>query len=56
LLGGILNERAVHVCFGNYGGQPMLRGFWRDLVPFLNSLHADHLVLEFARRGYGELE
>jgi 5-methyltetrahydropteroyltriglutamate--homocysteine methyltransferase len=54
-LGGILNERAVHICFGNYGGQPMLRGFWRDLIPFLNSLKSDHLVLEFARRGYEEL-
>lgn len=56
VLDGILNERAVHICFGNYGGQPVLRGFWRDLVPFLNTLHADHLVLEFARRGYDELE
>jgi len=34
----------------------MLRGFWRDMVPFLNRLRADHLVLEFARRGYDELE
>jgi 5-methyltetrahydropteroyltriglutamate--homocysteine methyltransferase len=56
VLDGILNERAVHICFGNYGGQPVLRGFWRDLIPFLNSLHTDHLVLEFARRGYDELE
>ncbi len=56
VLDGILNERAVHICFGNYGGQPMLRGFWRDLIPFLNSLRTDHLVLEFARRGYDELE
>jgi 5-methyltetrahydropteroyltriglutamate--homocysteine methyltransferase len=55
VLDGILNEKAVHVCFGNYGGQPILRGFWRDLVPFLNSLRTDHLVLEFARRGYDEL-
>jgi 5-methyltetrahydropteroyltriglutamate--homocysteine methyltransferase len=55
VLDGVLNEKAVHICFGNYGGQPMLRGFWRDLIPFLNSLHADHLVLEFARRGYEEL-
>jgi 5-methyltetrahydropteroyltriglutamate--homocysteine methyltransferase len=55
VLDGILNEKAVHICFGNYGGQPMLRGFWRDMVPFLNRLHADHLVLEFARRGYDEL-
>jgi 5-methyltetrahydropteroyltriglutamate--homocysteine methyltransferase len=56
VLDGIVNERAVHICFGNYGGQPMLRGFWRDLIPFLNTLRADHLVLEFARRGYDELE
>lgn len=56
VLDGILNERAVHICFGNFGGQPMLRGFWRDLVPFLNSLRTDHLVLEFARRGFDELE
>jgi 5-methyltetrahydropteroyltriglutamate--homocysteine methyltransferase len=56
VLGGILNERAVHICFGNYGGQPMLKGFWTDLLPFLNLLDADHLVLEFARRGYDELE
>ena len=55
VLDGILNEKAVHICFGNYGGQPMLRGFWRDLIPFLNALRADHLVLEFARRGYEEL-
>jgi len=56
VLDGILNEKAVHICFGNYGGQPMLRGFWRDMVPFLNRLRTDHLVLEFARRGYDELE
>ena len=56
VLDGILSEKAVHICFGNYGGQPMLTGFWRDLIPFLNSLHADHLVLEFARRGYDELD
>jgi 5-methyltetrahydropteroyltriglutamate--homocysteine methyltransferase len=55
VLDGILNEKAVHICFGNYGGQPMLRGFWRHLIPFLNSLRTDHLVLEFARRGYDEL-
>jgi 5-methyltetrahydropteroyltriglutamate--homocysteine methyltransferase len=56
VLDGILNEKAVHICFGNYGGQSMLKGFWRDLVPFLNSLRTDHLVLEFARRGFDELE
>lgn len=56
VLDGILNERAVHICFGNYGGQPTIRGFWRDLIPSLNLLDTDHLVLEFARRGYDDLE
>jgi 5-methyltetrahydropteroyltriglutamate--homocysteine methyltransferase len=56
VLSGVLNDTAVHICFGNFGGQPMLRGFWRDLVPFLNSLKVDHLVLEFARRGFDELD
>ena len=50
------SKRAVHICFGNYGGQSVQRGLWRNLLPFLNVLHADHLVLEFARRGYGEVE
>lgn len=55
VLDGLRTEKAVHVCFGNYGGQTIQKGFWRDLIPFLNSLHADHVVLEFARRGYEEL-
>jgi 5-methyltetrahydropteroyltriglutamate--homocysteine methyltransferase len=55
VLDGIRTERAVHVCFGNYGGQTVQKGFWRDLLPFLNSLRVHHLVLEFARRGYDEL-
>jgi 5-methyltetrahydropteroyltriglutamate--homocysteine methyltransferase len=55
VLEGIRGRRAVHICFGNYGGQSVQKGFWRDLLPFLNGLQADHLVLEFARRGYDEL-
>jgi 5-methyltetrahydropteroyltriglutamate--homocysteine methyltransferase len=56
VLEGIANEKAVHICFGNYGGQTIQKGFWKDLIPFLNKLKADHLTLEFARRGYEELE
>ena len=55
-LGGIRGEKALHLCFGNYGGQSIQKGYWQDLMPFLNKLDADHLVLEFARRGYDELE
>jgi 5-methyltetrahydropteroyltriglutamate--homocysteine methyltransferase len=56
VLDGIAGARALHICFGNYGGQSVQQGFWKDLMPFLNGLHVDHLVLEFARRGYTELE
>jgi 5-methyltetrahydropteroyltriglutamate--homocysteine methyltransferase len=56
VLEGVRGERAVHICFGNYGGQTVQKGFYRNLLPFLNCLKANHLVLEFARRGYDELE
>jgi 5-methyltetrahydropteroyltriglutamate--homocysteine methyltransferase len=48
-------QRAVHLCFGNYGGQTIQKGFFQDMLPFFNALEVDHLVLEFARRGYEEL-
>lgn len=48
-------ERAVHLCFGNYGGQTIQRGAYDQLLGFLNSLAADHLVLEMARRPENEL-
>ncbi|MGJ5820079.1 cobalamin-independent methionine synthase II family protein [Paludibaculum fermentans] len=56
VLEGIAGVRALHICFGNYGGQTVQKGFWQNLLPFLNGLQVDHLVLEFARRGYSELE
>jgi 5-methyltetrahydropteroyltriglutamate--homocysteine methyltransferase len=55
VLDAVRGERAVHLCFGNYGGQTIQRGEWQQLLKFLNQLHVDHLVLEFARRGYDEL-
>src|SRR5579871_3429034 len=55
VLEGIPGERALHVCFGNYGGQSVQCGFWKSLMPFFNCLKVNHLVLEFARRGYSEL-
>src|ERR1051326_531690 len=49
-------EKGVHMCFGNYGGQSIQRGEWRKLIGFLNQLHCDHVVLEFAFRGYDRSE
>ncbi len=56
VLKGARNGKAVHLCFGNYGGQSIQKGFYRQLLPFLNGLDCDHVVLEFARRGYDELD
>ncbi len=55
VLEGVRGERAVHLCFGNYGGQTVQQGAYTHLLPTMNALQADHLVLEFARRGYEEL-
>lgn len=51
VLDAVRGEKAVHVCFGNYGGQTVQKGQWEELLPFLAQLHADHLVLEFKRWG-----
>jgi 5-methyltetrahydropteroyltriglutamate--homocysteine methyltransferase len=56
VLSGVQGEKALHLCFGNYGGQTIQSGAWRALLGFLNALQVDHLVLEFARQGYDELE
>jgi 5-methyltetrahydropteroyltriglutamate--homocysteine methyltransferase len=56
VLDAIAVERAVHLCFGNYGGQTIQTGEWGSLVEFLNGLHADHLVLELAHRPYSDLD
>ncbi len=48
-------ERAVHFCFGNYGGQSIQKGTWQALLDFLNSLHCNHLVLELAHRPDADL-
>lgn len=49
-------RRAVHLCFGNYGGQVIQRGHWSAILDFLNALHTDHLVMEVAHRPPEDLE
>ena len=56
VLSAVQGEKAVHLCFGNYGGQTVQRGTYQALVEFLNALQADHLVLEMARRPAQELQ
>jgi 5-methyltetrahydropteroyltriglutamate--homocysteine methyltransferase len=56
VLDAFAGTRAVHLCFGNYGGQTIQQGEWRALIDFLNSLHVDHLVLEMAHRPAADLK
>ena len=56
VLDRIRTQRAVHLCFGNYGGQTIQKGLWQSLIDFLNSLHVDHLVLELAHRPVEDLD
>jgi 5-methyltetrahydropteroyltriglutamate--homocysteine methyltransferase len=56
LLDEVRVEKAVHFCFGNYGGQTIQRGTWTALLDFLNRLRADHLVLELAHRPDSDLD
>jgi 5-methyltetrahydropteroyltriglutamate--homocysteine methyltransferase len=48
-------KAAVHLCFGNYGGQSIQKGNWAKLIDYLNALRVDHVVMECAHRPSGEL-
>ncbi|UCE30144.1 MAG: cobalamin-independent methionine synthase II family protein [Burkholderiales bacterium] len=50
VLDAVRTTPAVHLCFGNYGGQSIQKGSWDKLLRYLNALHADHVVLESAHR------
>ena len=55
VLDAVSGTPAVHLCFGNYGGQTVQRGTWDKLMKYLNALHADHVVMECAHRPPEEL-
>jgi 5-methyltetrahydropteroyltriglutamate--homocysteine methyltransferase len=51
----IKTKAAVHLCFGNYGGQSIQKGTWAKLLDYLNALKVDHIVMETAHRPPEEL-
>jgi 5-methyltetrahydropteroyltriglutamate--homocysteine methyltransferase len=55
VLDAVPTTPAVHLCFGNYGGQSVQSGTWERLLQYLNVLHADHVILECAHRPPEEL-
>jgi 5-methyltetrahydropteroyltriglutamate--homocysteine methyltransferase len=48
--------RAVHVCYGNRYARPVWEGHYEFLFPTVLDAQVDQLVLEFARKGYDDLE
>lgn len=56
VLSQIQCEKAIHLCFGNYGGQTIQKGHWGLLIDFINSLHTNHVVLELAHRPEEDLD
>lgn len=55
VLDAIKTTPAIHLCFGNYGGQSIQKGNWDKLIDYLNALHVDHIVMENAHRPAEEL-
>ena len=56
---GIDHEKtvcAVHVCYGNRNARPLWEGHYDFLFPRILDANIDQLVLEFARKGYDDLE
>jgi 5-methyltetrahydropteroyltriglutamate--homocysteine methyltransferase len=56
VLRAVKTVAAVHLCFGNYGGQSVQQGTWGKLIDYLNALAVDHVVMETAHRPPNELE
>ncbi|MCF3932703.1 cobalamin-independent methionine synthase II family protein [Acuticoccus sp. M5D2P5] len=50
VLSAVKTTPAIHLCFGNYGGQSVQKGTWDKLIGFLNALKVDHIVMEMAHR------
>src|SRR6185436_17860401 len=55
VLDAVKSTPALHLCFGNYGGQTIQKGEWSKLIDLLNALHVDHIVTETAHRPPEEL-
>jgi 5-methyltetrahydropteroyltriglutamate--homocysteine methyltransferase len=53
---GVETRRAVHICYGNRYARPIWEGHYDFLFPAVLEADIHQLVLEFARKGYDDLE
>ncbi len=52
---GVEADWALHVCYGNRYARPSWEGHYDFLFPAVLEARVGTLVLEFARKGYGDL-
>jgi 5-methyltetrahydropteroyltriglutamate--homocysteine methyltransferase len=52
---GVAVTWALHVCYGNRHARPLWEGHYDFLFPAVTSVRVNALVLEFARKGLGDL-
>ena len=53
---GVDASWALHICYGNRHARPSWEGHYDFLFPAILDAHVDALTLEFARKGYDDLE
>ena len=53
---GVDVEWGVHICYGNRHARPAWEGHYDFLFPEIMEAHVGELVLEFARKGYDDLD
>jgi 5-methyltetrahydropteroyltriglutamate--homocysteine methyltransferase len=53
---GVDVQWAVHVCYGNRYARPLWEGHYDFLFPAILEAHVQQVVLEFARKGYDDLD
>lgn len=53
---GVQTHRALHVCYGNRYARPAWEGHYDFLFPAILETNVHQLVLEFARKGYEDLD
>jgi 5-methyltetrahydropteroyltriglutamate--homocysteine methyltransferase len=56
LFEGVDARKGLHICYGNRYGKPNFEGNYRYLFPAILDAKIDQLTLEFARKGFDDLD
>jgi 5-methyltetrahydropteroyltriglutamate--homocysteine methyltransferase len=53
---GVTAKLAMHICFGNHHGRPLVKRTFRNIFPGVLDARVDQYVLEFANREMAEID